>query len=110
MCRIASTATRIDRLFDLKGTNVRAPGGQQPLTETLDRRFATIEVGLEHLEEAEWFEHLKIEKSKIDQHPLAPQVNVGDQESIRDDPYASLPLVQQIEVSHFRASRLSRSR
>jgi hypothetical protein len=71
MCRIACTATRIDRLFDLKGTSVRAPGGQQPLTETLDRRFATIEVGLEHLEEADGSSISRLRKPKsINTHLL----------------------------------------
>ena len=60
-------------LFDTKGTTVRAPGSVRPLPELLDQLFASIEVGLEHLEEAVWFEHLKIEGTKIHQHPLASQ-------------------------------------
>ena len=60
-------------LFDTTGTTVRAPGSQRPQPEVLEQLFATMEVGLEHLDEAVWFEHLKIDGTKIHQHPLAPQ-------------------------------------
>jgi TnpA family transposase len=80
-------------LFDTTGTTVRAPGCQRPLPELLDQLCANIEVGLEHLDEAVWFEHLRIDGTKIHQHPLAPQETPPDLEATREELYASLPTV-----------------
>ena len=80
-------------LFDTTGTTVRAPGSQRPLPEMLDHLCANIEVGLEHLEEAVWFEHLKVDGNKIHQHPLAAEEALPDLAEIREDLYSSLPLV-----------------
>ena len=84
--------------FDTKGTTVRAPGSERPLPEQLDQLFANIEVGLEHLEEAVWFEHLKIEGTKVHQHPLAAQENPPDLEFVREELYGSLPSVHLPEL------------
>ena len=62
-------------LFDTKGTTVRAQRSKRPLPDILDQLFPNIDVGLEHLEEAVWFEHLKIEGTTIHQHPLGAQKN-----------------------------------
>jgi TnpA family transposase len=85
-------------LFDTAGTTVRAPGSQRPLPEVLEQLFATMEVGLDHLDEAVWFEHLKIDGTKIHQHPLAPQEAPEELESIREELYASLPTVHLPEL------------
>ena len=85
-------------LFDTTGTTVRAPGSQRPLPEVLEQLFATMEVGLEHLDEAVWFEHLKIDGTKIHQHPLAPQEAPPELESIREELYASLPCIHLPEL------------
>ena len=77
-------------LFDTTGTTVRAPGSQRPLPEVLDQLCANIEVGLEHLEEAVWFEHLKVDGTKIHQHPLAAEEPLPDLAEIREELYASL--------------------
>ena len=80
-------------LFDTTGTIVRAPGCQRPLPELLDQLCANIEVGLEQLDEALWFEHLRIDGTKIHQHPLAQQETPPDLEATREELYASLPTV-----------------
>jgi TnpA family transposase len=85
-------------LFDATGTTVRAPGSQRLLPEVLEQLFANLEVGFEHLDEAVWFEHLKIDGTKIHQHPLAPQETPPELESIREELYASLPTVHLPEL------------
>jgi hypothetical protein len=85
-------------LFDTAGTTVRAPGSQRPLPEVLEQLFATMEVGLDHLDEAVWFEHLKIDGTKIHQHPLAPQEAPPELESVREELYASLPSIHLPEL------------
>jgi Domain of unknown function (DUF4158)/Tn3 transposase DDE domain len=85
-------------LFDTTGTSVRAPGSQRLLPEVLEQLFANLEVGLEHLDEAVWFEHLKIDGTKIHQHPLAPQEAPEELESIREELYASLPTIHLAEL------------
>ncbi len=85
-------------LFDTTGSTVRAPGSQRSLPEVLEQLFANLEVGLEHLDEAVWFEHLKIDGTKIHQHPLAPQEAPEGLESVREDLYASLPTVHLPEL------------
>ena len=85
-------------LFDTTGTTVRAPGSQQALPEVLEQLFANLEVGLEHLDEAVWFEHVKIDGTKIHQHPLAPQEALPELESIREELYANLPNVHLPEL------------
>jgi TnpA family transposase len=85
-------------LFDTSGSTVRAPGSQRALPELLEQLFANLEVGLEHLDEAVWFEHLKIEGTKIHQHPLAPQEAPEELESIREELYKSLPSVHLPEL------------
>lgn len=98
-------------LFDTTGTTVRAPGSQRPLPEVLEQLFANLAVGLEHLEEAVWFEHLTIDGTKIHQHPLAPQQAPEELESIREELYASLPSIHLPELmmaidSEIRFSRI----
>jgi TnpA family transposase len=85
-------------LFDTTGTSVRAPGSQRRLPEVLEQLFANLEVGFEHLDEAVWFEHLKIDGTKIHQHSLAPQHAPAELESIREELYASLPTVHLPEL------------
>ena len=85
-------------LFDTTGTTVRAPGSQRVLPEVLEQLFANLEVGLEHLDEAVWFEHIKIDGTKIHQHPLAPQEAPAELESIREELYANLPAVHLPEL------------
>jgi len=85
-------------LFDTAGTTVRSPGSQRLLPEVLEQLFANLQVGLEHLDEAVWFEHLKIDGTKIHAHPLAPQETPEELESIREDLYASLPAVHLPEL------------
>jgi hypothetical protein len=60
-------------LFDTTGTTVGSPGSQRVLPDVLEQLFANLQVGLEHVDEAVWFEHLKIDGTKIHAHPLAPQ-------------------------------------
>jgi hypothetical protein len=64
---------------------VRAPGSQLASPEMLDQLCANIEVGLEHLEEAVSFEHLKIEGTKIHQHPLAAEESLPALAEVRED-------------------------
>ncbi len=85
-------------LFDTAGTTVRSPGSQRLLPEVLEQLFANLQVGLEHLDEAVWFEHLKIDGTKIHAHPLAPQEAPEELESIREELYASLPAVHLPEL------------
>jgi TnpA family transposase len=85
-------------LFDTKGTTVRAPGSGRALPEVLEQLFANLKVGLEHLDEAVWFEHLKIDGTKIHQHPLAPQEAPEELDSIREEIYANLPNVHLPEL------------
>jgi hypothetical protein len=85
-------------LFDTTGTTVRAPGSQRLLPEVFEQLFANLEVGLEHLDEAVWFEHVKIDGTKIHQHPLAPQGAPAGLESIREELYANLPTVHLPEL------------
>ena len=85
-------------LFDTTGTTVRAPGSSRSLLDLLEQLFANLEVGLEHLDEAVWFEHLKIDGTKIHQHPLAPQEAPFDLEAIREELYACLPAVHLPEL------------
>jgi TnpA family transposase len=85
-------------LFDTTGTTVRAPGSQRLLPEVLAQLFANLEVGLEHLDEAVWFEHVKIDGTKIHQHPLAPQEAPAELDSIREELYANLPTVHLPEL------------
>jgi hypothetical protein len=68
--------------------------------------FANLEVGLEHLDEAVWFEHLKSDGTKIHQHPLAPQEVTEELESIREELYASLPTVHLPELMMAIASEI----
>src|SRR6202453_2912351 len=85
-------------LFDTTGTTVRAPGSQRLLPDVLEQLFANLEVGLEHLDEAVWFEHVKIDGTKIHQHPLAPQEAPAVLESIREELYSNLPTVHLPEL------------
>ena len=85
-------------LFDTTGTTVRAPGSQKPLPELLSQLCANIQVGLEHLEEAVWFEHLQIDGTKVHQHPLSPQNKDPDAEPIREEIYASFPTIHLPEL------------
>jgi hypothetical protein len=78
-------------LFDTQGTTVRAPGSQRPLPEVLEQLLANLAVGLEHLDEAVWFEHLTIDGTKIHQHPLAPQKQPDELHFTREELYGSLP-------------------
>ena len=60
--------------------------------------FANLQAGLEHLDEAVWFEHLKIDGTKIHQHPLTPQKTPEGIEWIREEPYGNLPPVHLPEL------------
>ncbi|HEY6465828.1 MAG TPA: hypothetical protein VIY69_07545 [Candidatus Acidoferrales bacterium] len=85
-------------LFDTSGTTVRAPGSQRALPEVFEQLFANLEVGLEHFDGAVWFEHVKIDGTKIHQHPLASQEAPAELESIREELYANLPTVHLPEL------------
>jgi hypothetical protein len=63
---------------------VRASGSQRLLPEQL---VANLEIGLEHLDDVVWFEHLKIDGTKIHQRLLALQEAPKELESIREEIY-----------------------
>jgi hypothetical protein len=62
-----------DALFNLESTTVRAPGSARTAPEFLDQLCAHLEVALENLDEAIWFQDLKIDGTKIRQHPWGPK-------------------------------------
>jgi TnpA family transposase len=87
-----------DALFNLEGTTVRAPGSARAAPEFLDQLCAHLEVALENLDEAISFQDLKIDGTKIHQHPLGPQITPIDLAPVRDNLYDSLPKIHLPEL------------
>jgi TnpA family transposase len=85
-------------LFDSSGTTVRAPGSQRDPVEFLDQLCAQLEVALEDVAEAVWFEHLEIDGTKIHQHRLGPHDTPYDLPEVRDAMYASHPMIHLPEI------------
>jgi hypothetical protein len=85
-------------LFDSGGTTVRAPGSERNPAEFLDQLCAQLEVALEYVDEAVWFEDLEIEGTKIHQHRLGPHDTPYDLPEVRDAMQATLPMVHLPEI------------
>src|ERR1017187_253322 len=85
-------------LFDRRGTTVRAPGSERDPVEFLDQLCAQLEVALEYVAEAVWFEELDIEATKIHQHRLGPHDTPPDLPELRDALLGSLPMVHLPQI------------
>jgi TnpA family transposase len=85
-------------LFDGSGTSVRAPGSGRDPVEFLEQLCAQIEVALENVAEAVWFEELEIEGTKIHQHRLGPHDTPAGLPDFRDALLATLPMVHLPEI------------
>jgi len=85
-------------MFDRRGTTVRAPGSERDPVEFLDQLCAQIEVALEYVAEAVWFEELDIEGTKIHQHRLGLHDTPPDLPGFRDALLASLPMVHLPQI------------
>ena len=85
-------------LFDSSGTSVRAPGSERDPVEFLDQLCAQLEVALEHVAEAVWFEDLEIEGTKVHQHRLGPHDTPPDLPEVRDALLATLPMVHLPQI------------
>jgi TnpA family transposase len=77
---------------------VRAPGSARAAPEFLDQLCAHLEVALENLDEAIWFQDLKIDGTKIHQYPLGPQITPIDLDPVRENLYDSLPKIHLPEL------------
>ena len=84
--------------FNLAGTTVRAPGSARATPEFFAQLCAHLEVALENLDEAIWFQDLKIERTKIHHHPLGPQITPIDLDPVRNGLYDSLPKIHLPEL------------
>ena len=87
-----------DMLFSLEGTTVRAPGSSRTASDFLAHLCTQLEAGLENLDEAVCFEDLKVDGTKIHQHPLGPQITPVDLDPVRDSLYDSLPKIHLPEI------------
>ncbi|MGH8322905.1 MAG: Tn3 family transposase, partial [Steroidobacteraceae bacterium] len=85
-------------LFDSSGTTVRAAGSKRDPVEFLDQLCAQLEVALEYVAEAVWFEELEVDGTKIHQHRLGPHDTPYDLPAVRDALQASLPMVHLPEI------------
>ena len=85
-------------LFDSSGTTVRAPGSDRDPVEFLNQLCAQLEVALEYVAEAVWFEELEVEGTKIHQHRLGPHDTPYDLPAVRDAMHASLPMIHLPEI------------
>jgi hypothetical protein len=85
-------------LFDRRGTTVRAPGSERDPVEFLDQLCAQLEVALEYVAEAVWFQELDIEGTKIHQHRLGPHDTPPDLPELRDALLGSLPMVHLPQI------------
>jgi len=85
-------------LFDSSGTTVRASGSGRNPAEFLDQLCAQLEVALEYVAEAVWFEDLEIEGTKIHQHRLGPHDTPYDLPEVRDAMLATLPMIHLPEI------------
>ena len=77
---------------------MRAPGSARAAPEFLDQLCAHLEVALENLDEAIWFQDLKIDGTKIHQYPLGPQITPIDLDAVRENLYDSLPKIHLPEL------------
>ena len=87
-----------DMLFNLEGTSVRAPGSARNAPDFLAQLCTQLQVALENLDEAVGFQDLKIDGTKIHQHPLGPQLNPVDLDSVRGALYDSFPTIHLPEL------------
>ena len=85
-------------LFNLEGTSVRAPGSARTAPDFLAQLCTQLQVALENLDEAVGFQDLKIDGTKIHQHPLGPQLNPVDLDSVRGALYDSFPTIHLPEL------------
>ena len=85
-------------MFDRRSTTVLAPGSERDPVEFLDQLCAQLEVALEYVAEAVWFEELEIEGTKIHQHRLGPHDTPPALPEVRDALMASLPMVHLPDI------------
>src|ERR1700730_8744444 len=74
------------------------PGSERDPVEFLDQLCAQLEVALEYVAEAVWFDELEIDGTKIHQHRLGPHDTPPELPEVRAALLATLPMVHLPQI------------